>query len=314
MLTFTATQFDREVQLVLWHLYHHVERIRGEGFGRIAIGMSDEDSEFARGSSMLEDIPLVGEFAEEARRVKRYVCDARCDSLRDVSTDIQMFGYSVTSILHPAAIAEMQREANNNPEPDADSDENDPNFSEAPGNHYRGILHRLNELAQIRLKIDLGDQLTLAEIANLLELKEATVATAAIRGQFPTEVTKERRWATPRDVMPWLTARGYVPTTFEESPRAADEVATNLVVVPVAGDGSWFSPACRQGAGFKIGPKFAERKIEDYWQALDVLVNQMPVPKWRRRNKEGNWGIVSQRSFERVARADIEKMLRGEGP
>lgn len=312
MLTFTATQLDREIQLVLWLLYHHVERIRGEGFGRIAIGMADDDSEFARGSSMLEDIPLVGEFVEEARRIKRYVCDARCESLRSIATDIQMFGYSVTSILHPGAIAELQEEANQNPEPDAESDEHDPYFPEAPGNHYRGILHRLNDLARLRLKIDLGDQLTLAEIASLLELKEATVATAAIRAQFPTEVTKERRWATPRDVMPWLTARGYVPTTIEEASGATKASPTDFVVVPVAADGTWFSPACRQGAAFKIGPKFQEQKIEDYWQALDVLINQMSVPKWRRRNEAGNWGIVSQRSFERVARADIEKMLRGD--
>lgn len=61
--------------------------------------------------------------------------------------------------------------------------------------------------------------------------------------------------------------------------------------VPVAKDGTWFSPGLFRG-GYRIGPKGEERVVADYIDAVRNL-NEMTSPCWRRPNAKGNWGIVT---------------------
>jgi len=62
--------------------------------------------------------------------------------------------------------------------------------------------------------------------------------------------------------------------------------------VPVASDGSWFSPSLRRSGGFTIGKKGEERKVATYLDALRQL-QLMSTAYWRRPNSAGNWGIVA---------------------
>lgn len=61
--------------------------------------------------------------------------------------------------------------------------------------------------------------------------------------------------------------------------------------VPVAKDGTWFSPDLSRG-GYRIGPKGEEFVVADYMEAVRSL-NGMTTPRWRRPNAKGNWGIVA---------------------
>jgi hypothetical protein len=314
-MTYTTTQLDREIQLVLWGTFHDVERIRGEGFGFAALGIAD-DEEF-RGDLLAESIPLKGEFVEEAYRLHRYVMLQQRYPDKVIAADLLMFGYSLLGAFPQWRIDEFKQQAAQHPDPDARSYGigEGPSYSQAPGHHYRGILKRLHELASLRFKIDQDELLTLAEIASLLELKETTVVTAAIRGQFPTEADENRRWARPSDVLPWLVERGYQPTR-EVSADVAEtvEATDDYVFVPIAADGTWFSPTCRLGSGYTIGAKGEERKVGDYWTALEQLARQR-TPRWRRKNPNGNWGIVAgQTAWHRVRRAEIEKALAEQQP
>src|SRR5690606_19444788 len=75
--------------------------------------------------------------------------------------------------------------------------------------------------------------------------------------------------------------------------KPAEAAAAQGQLVPVARDGSWFSPDLqRPRGGFTIGAKGEELVVDSYAEALAQL-RLMDVPRWRRPNAKGNWGIVA---------------------
>ncbi|WP_417509564.1 hypothetical protein [Methylophaga sp.] len=82
-----------------------------------------------------------------------------------------------------------------------------------------------------------------------------------------------------------------------ESPTDAEPMALimseGLTLVPVAKDGSRFSPdICNNNGVYTVGDKGDEQKFRNFQEALDYL-KSMPVAKWRRPNVKGNYGIVT---------------------
>lgn len=67
----------------------------------------------------------------------------------------------------------------------------------------------------------------------------------------------------------------------------------NQWLVPINSYGEMFSKECRNSKGYRIGPKGNEELVPDYKDALKKLINMKPKPYWRRKNKNGNWGIVA---------------------
>ncbi|WP_202799818.1 ASCH domain-containing protein [Rhodanobacter fulvus] len=63
-------------------------------------------------------------------------------------------------------------------------------------------------------------------------------------------------------------------------------------LVPVAKCGNWFGPYLARAGKFTIGAKGEEVSYANYDEALSAL-RTMPVPRWRRPNSKGNWGIVT---------------------
>mgnify|MGYP006092740287 CR=1 FL=1 len=69
--------------------------------------------------------------------------------------------------------------------------------------------------------------------------------------------------------------------------------ACSSELLPVARDGSYFSPeVCRNRGAYTVGNKGDEKKFNNYTAALSYL-SSMDTARWRRRNSNGNWGIVS---------------------
>ena len=172
---------------------------------------------------------------------------------------------------------------------------------------YSGILARLVEHATIRRKIDQNEPITLVEIATITEAPQSTVNTAAARGNFPTYDIGNKKFADPEAVLPWMIEKqGYLPTirAGEKQAQVAAPSKETYYFVPVARDGSMFLPNCISGGGFRIGEKGNEVKVSDYFDALQQL-NNMPTPRWRRPNANGNPGIVAGVRFDRLTEAQI---------
>jgi len=61
--------------------------------------------------------------------------------------------------------------------------------------------------------------------------------------------------------------------------------------IPVAHDGSFFGPHLERNGCFTVGDKGSEVRFSDFEKALSFLKSQ-PQARWRRPNRNGNWGIV----------------------
>jgi hypothetical protein len=80
------------------------------------------------------------------------------------------------------------------------------------------------------------------------------------------------------------------------------------VRVPVASDGTEFLPKMRRPRGYQVGAKGSETWLDDYWVALRAL-EQMELPKWRRPNPDGNWGIMTAREWKTYAKEQLQAQL-----
>lgn len=98
--------------------------------------------------------------------------------------------------------------------------------------------------------------------------------------------------------------------------RIAQPDEAGMIFVPQDSDGKPFTPehvvrTAKSGPGLSItiGAKGLEEQHRDYYEAL-VALAKMDVPRWRRRNDKGNWGIVRARgSWTAVSKAEIDRQL-----
>jgi hypothetical protein len=106
----------------------------------------------------------------------------------------------------------------------------------------------------------------------------------------------------------WLQKRkGFLSSIWAEE----EQVTTNdgeptepvdpdrMIFVPVARDGSIFNPGLIRSGMLQVGAKGEEQNFSSFTEALSAL-NAMPVPRWRRPNDKGHWGIVSGVAWQRV--------------
>ena len=119
---------------------------------------------------------------------------------------------------------------------------------------------------------------------------------------------------TPESARAWLAGRAnYFPSVYliDDGSRAPEanreEQVSDAIFVPVSkSDGEPFLPSLRRAGKFTVGGKGEEIHIEDYFEALEFL-KCMSVPKWRRPNSEGNWGLVSgSENWRRMSRRELE--------
>jgi len=180
------------------------------------------------------------------------------------------------------------------------------------GAYYMRLIPQLLAHGKARLKVDRGDDLTLAEIALLTGQKEQTVMTASHRSRFHTTLQDGRRLAKISDVLEYLIAYGYQPTQepggSTSSKNVSAEVLDEVVFVPVARDGTSFLPDVRINGRYVIGAKGDEQRVQDYFEALSLL-QRMRVARWRRKGSAKAPGIVSGIRFERVAVKQINEWI-----
>jgi len=81
----------------------------------------------------------------------------------------------------------------------------------------------------------------------------------------------------------------------------------DTVRVPQASDGTVFHPGLRRRSGYMVGEKGSELTIENYDKALKIL-EDMDVPRWRRPNSQGNWGIVKAVGWTAFSRRELNNI------
>lgn len=91
------------------------------------------------------------------------------------------------------------------------------------------------------------------------------------------------------------------PIATTDSEPAGPIAPDRITFVPVARDGSIFNPDLVRGGVYQIGAKGEEQNFSNFAEALSAL-SAMPVPRWRRPNDKGHWGIVSGVAWQRVER------------
>lgn len=81
------------------------------------------------------------------------------------------------------------------------------------------------------------------------------------------------------------------------------------ILIPVTDDGIAFLPKYRRKKGYQIGGKGEETYYLDYFKALEEL-KKMNTPKWRRPNKQGNWGIKNGVTEVNISMDKIRNLLK----
>ncbi|QEX14944.1 hypothetical protein FRZ44_02200 [Hypericibacter terrae] len=178
-----------------------------------------------------------------------------------------------------------------------------------------GVLERTLEAAQTRWAIDAGVDGTLVGPEGLAAI--AGVSLKSIKNILAPSSgsdlrTTENGQVRVEDARRWLEGRpGFLPSIWELDEAGsvvpastADHMLDDVLFVPVAKDGSHFSPECLVGKHYQIGPKSAPQKIADFRLALDLLTRMEP-PRWRRPNSKGVPGLVTGVTWTRKTAAEL---------
>lgn len=174
-------------------------------------------------------------------------------------------------------------------------------------NNGDNTLVRIANLARSRFAIDFGEgEVDLQSMAVLGGITEGRVRNLlSDAGSLLERGTQGGIKA--MSAAAWLQKKkGFLASIWhemeatEESEPDGNVVAPeSMIFVPVARDGSMFAPDLLRNGVYRIGAKGDEEDITDFSTALARL-NAMPVPRWRRPNEKGLWGIVSGVAWQRI--------------
>ena len=186
------------------------------------------------------------------------------------------------------------------------------------GHQYDHIL----EGCLARAALDFGGTLTLGGLQVLARLSLAAIRTAISLGELHPNADGQ---ISAEEAAAWLVRRrDFCPSRWKNplddqfpfNPSKVTGSEDGVIHVPQDSDGAPFVPKHvvrkqRSGGGISIyiGPKGQEQQIHDYYEALHALAT-MDVPRWRRRNSAGNWGIVRARgSWVSISKAEVDRQL-----
>lgn len=178
----------------------------------------------------------------------------------------------------------------------------------------KGQLGAILHAAQARYALDTGKDLTIGQVVVLSRMNRRSVLNA-LSGNNETKLRSIDGIIPHAEALRWLSARrSFVPTSrfsptqnpFDDNENeiVGPEVPLDYVFIPQASDGSQFRPEHRRDQGYQIGAKGDQTYVQDYFEALEHL-HSMPVPRWRRPNEQGNWGIVTAQAWIRVPRGEV---------
>ncbi len=179
------------------------------------------------------------------------------------------------------------------------------------------------EAVLARAALDFGGTVTLEGIQLLAGVSLGAVRNAVSLGELQPD---EDGNVPAEQAQAWLARRReFCPSRWtnpddDQQPfserRAVEANERGTILVPQDSEGTPFTPehvvrpAKRApGLSITVGAKGAEEQHRDFYAALAALA-KMDVPRWRRRNGKGNWGIVRARGpWVAVSKAEIDRQL-----
>lgn len=186
-----------------------------------------------------------------------------------------------------------------------------------PGYEY------LWDAVEARGAIDFGGKLSVVGLQMLSNLSLPVIRNAVSLGALNLDADG---MVSAENAREWLARRReFCPSRWfnlddDQHPFDPDRVikpdAKGMISVPQTAEGDAFTPdrvvrPSRSTAGISIsvGAKGEEVQHYDFYDALAALA-AMRVPRWRRRNDAGNWGIVRARgAWTAVSKAEIDRQL-----
>ncbi len=192
------------------------------------------------------------------------------------------------------------------------------------GGHSRdqGLCVLIGKHAEARRNLDFGYFVNLPQIALLARIDERSVHNATLDKRPQSRLIleefvfpKSAKYVSSRDALKWLEGRRKFKKTktilgeIIGDSGEYEEPATLIQIqhfVPVASDATIFhQETCKSPDGYySVGEKGKEEKFDSYFEAL-VELQRMPVPRWRRPNANGHFGIVRGVSWERQSAEDL---------
>lgn len=179
-------------------------------------------------------------------------------------------------------------------------------------------LQQLVDTAEAYRCLEEDEAITLKHVILLTGMEEASIRNAASRGDIKFTYDEDYPGVTFIEdgdipIVEWITTR----TGYRHPPETLSSDEGEIVRVPFAADGSYFSPSCRMRKGFQIGKRngkgiLKQRYVSDYWTALEELekMDKLDKPYWRRPSpSSGVPGTVAGRSWGSVDRSMLEEQL-----
>lgn len=167
-------------------------------------------------------------------------------------------------------------------------------------------LLQVVQMARARWNLDHGNGLDAEGLALLGGVKLSRIRNM-MSGHTP-ELPKDAMGQISNEAArSWLDNRDCFLRTMVSAEDGYTEMQSTKIdpiFVPVARDGSVFTPDLKRNGGYQIGEKGAEEKVSSYDDALRRL-QAMPTAKWRRPNENDNWGIVAAIEWRRVDRNSL---------
>jgi hypothetical protein len=184
------------------------------------------------------------------------------------------------------------------------------------------VNERIIIAAQAREKLDQNESVTPDELAALARVSRKSIMNLAAPGKGGVVLQKSLDdQITSESAMRWLLSRpDFRRSIWQQQknlrissrylPKQAAPSIVEPLFVPVAGDGSWFSPAERHqpDGHYQVGNGDDEKQFDDYWTALDFLA-RAASPRWRYADTTGRWRIKMATGWERKAREEVEELL-----
>lgn len=194
----------------------------------------------------------------------------------------------------------------------------------ADGSTSLDALLETRDRARARIKYDLGHSVTIHDLALLSGVSVKRVQNAIYAKTDEAPIVDKNGLISPESCEAWLAGRDYMRSIwkqvselyplqedwgrgvqFGESEQGIS--VEDFVFVPVANDGTMFTPSLRRETDKKylVGPKGDERSFDIFKDALSEL-QKMETPRWRRPNREsGKAGIVTGQVWKRVRESEL---------
>lgn len=193
--------------------------------------------------------------------------------------------------------------------------------------NFLGLIETIKLAARARHELVINDGISMKELFDLdddfeytsgeIELRElAAIADMSVQS-VRNDISKNakslkfvssggKHYTTVAEAKEWLSQRNSFKPTINFIELDKREKAENLLYVPEAKDGSYFSSKCRMTRGYQVGEKGNEQYFESFIEARDHLLF-MTQAKWRRPNEKGNFGIVSATEWKFIPREEVLK-------